>query len=153
LFQHTDSEDDQVDPQPSNMDIEIIPNKPSTSSTQTPNSTNGQSSSLAIVATTQSKPTKIPSPPTLFLDSTLLQNVCENMGQELIKLIQAREDLVHQESYERQWSRLKERVDYVMSALQTTCIDIQAQAQQKLQDWLKGIDNSLQEVKILRTWV
>jgi hypothetical protein len=134
--------------------IETVSDQPSTSNTQTSNSTNGQSSSsLAIVPLASPKPTKIPSPPTLFLDSTLLQNVCENMGQELVKLIKARDDLVHIESFEKHWSRLKERVDYVMSALQTSCLDIQAQAQQKLQDWLKGIDNSLQEVKILRTWV
>jgi hypothetical protein len=40
-----------------------------------------------------------------------------------------------------------------MSTLQTTCTDAQDQAHQKLKDWLKGIDNSLQEFKILRTWV
>jgi flagellar hook-basal body complex protein FliE len=71
----------------------------------------------------------------------------------LVQLIQSREDLVHTESYEKRWSRLKERVDNVLSALQSTCIDSQAQAQQKLQDWLKGIDSSLHEVKVLRSWV
>jgi hypothetical protein len=40
-----------------------------------------------------------------------------------------------------------------MSALQTTCSDAQDIAQQKLQDWLKGVNSSLQEVKILKTWV
>jgi hypothetical protein len=60
---------------------------------------------------------------------------------------------VHEESYEKRWRRLKERVDYVLSALQSSCIDIQAQAQQKLQDWMKGIDNSLEEVKVLKIWV
>jgi hypothetical protein len=40
-----------------------------------------------------------------------------------------------------------------MSALKTSCTDAQALAQQKLKDWMKGIDSSLQEVKILRTWV
>jgi hypothetical protein len=40
-----------------------------------------------------------------------------------------------------------------MFALQTTCSDAQDLAQQKLQEWWKGIDNNLQEVKILRTWV
>jgi hypothetical protein len=40
-----------------------------------------------------------------------------------------------------------------LSALQTTCLEIQNQAHKKLQDWLKGINDSLQEVKILRTWV
>jgi hypothetical protein len=37
--------------------------------------------------------------------------------------------------------------------LQRTCIDEQDLAQQQLQDWLKGIDNNVQKVRILRTWV
>ncbi len=40
-----------------------------------------------------------------------------------------------------------------MSALQATCIDAQDLAKQKLQGWINGIDNSLEEVKVLRTWV
>ena len=32
-------------------------------------------------------------------------------------------------------------------------MDAQDSAQQKLQDWMKGVDNNLQEVKVLRTWV
>jgi hypothetical protein len=40
-----------------------------------------------------------------------------------------------------------------MSALQSTCTDAQDQAQHKLQNWLKGIDNNMQEVMILKTWV
>jgi len=79
--------------------------------------------------------------------------VCENIFQELNKLIQARNDLIHKESYEKSWKRIKESVDYVLTALQRTCMDAQDSAQQKLQDWLKGVENNLQEVKILRTWV
>jgi Fe-S-cluster formation regulator IscX/YfhJ len=121
------------------MDIDTTPNQPSTSNTQTSNSTNSQtSSSLAIIPTVPQKPTKLPSQPTIFLDSILLQDVCEDIGQKLVKLIQARNDLVHIESYEKQWNRLNERVDYILSALQTTCIDAQDLAQQKLQEWLKG---------------
>jgi hypothetical protein len=151
----TDSEEDQVDPQSFTMVIKTTHDQPSSSNTQSTNSTNSQpsSSNFAIVPTTPPKPTKIPSQPTIFLDSTLLQNVCENIGQELVKLIPARNDLVHKESYEKRWNRLKERVDYTMSALQTTCTDAQDLAHQKLKDWLKGIDSSLQEVKILKIWV
>jgi len=68
-------------------------------------------------------------------------------------VIQARNDLIHKDSYEKLWKRLKERVDYVLTELQRTCTDAQDSAQQKLQDWLKGVDNNLQEVKVLRTWV
>jgi len=42
--------------------------------------------------------------------------------------------LNHRESYEKQWSRIKERVDHIMSALQATCIEAQDLAKQKLQD-------------------
>jgi hypothetical protein len=102
----TDYEDDQDDHQSSSMDIETIPNQLSTCNPQTPTSTNDQpsSSNLAIVHVAQPKTTKIPSTPTIFLDSTLLQNVCENICQELVQLIQAIADLVHKENYEKRWS-------------------------------------------------
>ena len=70
----------------------------------------------------------------------------------MIKLISSRNDLSHRDSYDKQWRRLKERVENVMNALSSTCIEAQEQADQKLQDWLNGIDESLKEVKILGTW-
>jgi len=117
-------------------------------------STNDQpsSSSLAIQPCAPAK-TNVPSPPTLFLDSTILANVCENIFQELNKLIQARNNLIHEDNYEKQWKRLKKRVEFVLTELQRSCLDAQDSAQNKLQDWLKGVDNNLQEVKVLRTWV
>ena len=48
---------------------------------------------------------------------------------------------------------MKERVDYVLTELQRSCLDAQDSAQSKLQVWLKGVDNNLQEVQVLRTWV
>jgi len=42
---------------------------------------------------------------------------------------------------------------FLLTELQRSCLDAQDSAQNKLQDWLKGIDNNLQEVKVLRTWV
>jgi len=80
------------------------------------------SSNLAIQPCAPTK-TNVPSPPTIFLDFILLADVCENIFQELNNLIQARNNLVHKDNYERQWKRLKERVDYVLSALQKTCLD------------------------------
>jgi len=71
----------------------------------------------------------------------------------MTKLVESRNDLSHKENYENQWRRLKDRVENVMSALSTTCIEAQEQAKQKLQDWLNGIDDSLEEVKVLGTWV
>jgi len=37
--------------------------------------------------------------------------------------------------------------------LQRSCLDAQDSDQSKLQDWLKGVDNNLQEVQVLRTWM
>jgi hypothetical protein len=77
----SDSEDEHVNPQQCfTMIAEPIVDHPSSSNSQT-NSTNVQSSSnLAIVPIAPPKPTNIPSPPTIFLDSTLIQDVCENIG-------------------------------------------------------------------------
>jgi len=51
------------------------------------------------------------------------------------------------------WLRLKERVDFILSELQRSCLDAQEIAQAKLQAWLKGVISNLDEVKILRIWV
>jgi len=48
------------------------------------------SSNLALQTSAPARPKNIPSPPTLFLDSIILANVCENIFQELNKLIQVR---------------------------------------------------------------
>ncbi|KEH34645.1 hypothetical protein MtrunA17_Chr3g0111121 [Medicago truncatula] len=40
-----------------------------------------------------------------------------------------------------------------MSALKKTCVDAQDEAQLKFQNWLKGIDQDLKNVKVLRTCV
>ena len=78
--------------------------------------------------------------------------MCEDITEKIIKLISSRNDLSHRESYDKQWRRLKERVENVMNALSSTCIEAQEQAKQKLQDWLNDIDENLKEVKILGTW-
>jgi len=97
--------------------------------------------------------TNVPFPPTLFLDSTLLADVCENIFQELNKLIEARNNLLHEDVYEKQWRRLRERVEFIMSELQRSCLDAQDIAQKNLQDWLQGVVNNLQEVRVSRTLV
>jgi len=110
------------------------------------------SSNLAIQPCAPAR-TNVPSPPTLFLDSTILADVCENIFQELNNLVQARNNLIHEDSYEKLWKRLKERVDYVLTELQRSCLDAQDSSQRKHQEWLKGVDGNLQEVQVLRTWV
>jgi len=85
------------------------------------------------------------------LNSTILADVCENIFQELNKLVVARNKLVHEESYEKQWRRLRERVEFFLSELQRSSLDAQDIAQNNLKDWLKGVVNNLQEVRVNRT--
>jgi len=79
-------------------------------------SINDQPSSLnlAILPVALAK-TNVPSPPTLFLDSTIIAVVCENNFQELNNLIQARNNLIHEDNYEKLWIRLKDRVECVLT--------------------------------------
>jgi len=99
---------------------QIINNQSSTTNTfvEPETSVNDQpsSSNLAIQPTALAR-TNVPSPPTLFLDSTILADVCENIFQELNNLVQARNNLIHEDSYQKLWKRLKERVDYVLTEL------------------------------------
>jgi hypothetical protein len=120
-----DSEDDQDD-HASDM---VIDADSVQSPTSNPLPTNGQSlSNLAIVPTASPKPSRQPSPPTIFLDPHVLKDVCEDIASELIKLIEGRNDLGHKVSYQKQWRRLKERVVNVISALHNSCIEAQEQA-------------------------
>jgi len=48
---------------------------------------------------------------------------------------------------------MNDRVEFVLSQLQRSCFDAQELAQEKLQEWLKGVVFNLDEVKVLRTWV
>jgi len=121
--------------------------------TTIPTNNQPSSSNLAIQPIIPSKPDKIPFPPTMYLDSTLLADVCNNIFQELNRLTQTRHDLIHEQSYEQSWKRLKERAENVLNAFQRTCIDDQDTAQQKLKDWLKGVTSNLEEVRVLKTWV
>jgi len=82
-----------------------------------------------------------------------MSHVCESIFQELNCIIEARNNLIHDDNYEKLWIRLKDRVDFILSELQISCLDAQEIAQAKLQAWLKGVISNLDEVKILRTWV
>jgi len=48
---------------------------------------------------------------------------------------------------------LRDRVEFVLLELQRSYFDAQELAQEKLQEWLKGVVSNLDEVKILITWV
>jgi len=77
--------------------------------------------------------------------------VCENIFQELNKLIEARNNLVNEDIYHKKWRRLRERVDF--QDAQRSSFDAQDTAQNNLQDWLRGIVNDMQEVAVSRTLV
>jgi len=83
------------------------------------------SSNLAIQVCTPPRTTTVPSPPTLFLDSSILADVCENIFQDLNKLVQARNNLIHEDNYVKQWRRLRERVDFIISELERSSLDAQ----------------------------
>jgi len=133
----------------------ILNEQPTTNtSTEPETSINDQPSfSNLAIQTVASAKTNVPSPPTLFPDSTILADVCENIFQELNNLVQARNNLIHEDNYEKLWLKLTDRVEYVLTELQRTCLDARDTAQTKLQDWLKGVVNNLHEVKVLKTWV
>jgi len=57
---------------------------------------------------------------------------------------------VHEDSYVKQWRRLKKRVDFVLTELQRSSLDSQETAQNNLQDWLRGAVSNLQEVEVKR---
>jgi len=85
------------------------------------------SSNLAIKPCAPAK-TNVPSPPTLFLKSTILADVCENIFQEVNNLVQARNNHLHEDNYEKLWIRLKDIVEYVLTELQRSCLDAQDNA-------------------------
>lgn len=150
------SEDSDVEVEVSNSSFVLITSvldQHLETNTHTATSTNDPEPSNLVIQSCAPAKTNVPSPLTLFLDSTILADVCESIYQKLNKLVQARNNLIHKDSYEKQWKRLKERVDFVLTELQRSCLDAQDSAQNKLQDWLKGVDNNLQEVKVPRTWV
>jgi len=164
FIEYTSCTEEVSEPEATEMEIDIT-NSFSTSASDDMTETNipatitiptnnqPSSSHLAIQPIIPAKPDKIPFPSTMYLDSTLLTDVCNDIFQELNRLTQTRHDLLHDQSYEQSWKRLKERTNNVLNALQRTCIDDQDTAQLKLKDWLKGVTSNLEEVRILKTWV
>jgi len=109
------------------------------------------SSTQALQTCTPIQTTNISSPPTLFLDFIILAYVCESIFKELNKLVKARNNFVHEEDYVKEWRRLRERVDFVMSELQKSSLEVHNSAQNTLNDWFKDVVKSMQEVEIKRT--
>jgi len=101
------------------------PSEPSTQMAVTENTATylPSSSTQAYQTCTPIQTTNISSPPTLFLDSIILADVCESIFKELNKLVKARNNFVHEEDYVKEWRRLREKVDVVMSELQKSSLE------------------------------
>jgi len=78
--------------------------------------------------------------PTLLLDSIILKEVCENIFEDLNKLVKTRNDLIHTGKYEDKWTALRERVDRVMCELHKLSIEAQNQS---LNNWFKEVVNNV----------
>jgi len=94
--------------------------------------------------------TNVSPPPTILLDSTILQEVCENIFKDLNMSMKTINNLIHKESYFDQWTSLRERIDYVMNELHKSSLEAHNQALSTLQDWFKDVVKSMEEVNIKR---
>jgi len=101
------------------------------------------SSTQALQTCTPIQTKNISSPPTMFLDSIILADVCESLFMELNKVVKARNNLVHEEDYVQEWRRLRERVDFVMSELQKSSLEAHSNAKNSLNDWFKKFVRSI----------
>jgi len=76
--------------------------------------------------------------------------VCENIFEDLNKLVKARNNFVHTENYEEKWSALRERVDTVMCELQKLSLEAHNQSINILNNWFKDVVSSMKEVEVNR---
>jgi len=84
-------------------------------------------------------------PPTLLLDSIVFKEVCENIFEDMNKMVKSRNDPIHTDNYEQKWNALRERVDRVMRALQKLSIEAMNQS---LNNWSKEVVNNMKEVEV-----
>ena len=89
-------------------------------------------------------------PPTLLLDYVILKEVCENIFEDLNKLVQTRNNFVHAENYEEKWTALRERVNTVMCEVQKLSLESHKESINTLHIWFKNVVSSKKEVKINR---
>jgi len=132
--------------------VDLEPNtSDQTESDQSTSDQNPSSSNLSIELV---EPTfsDIPKPPSVFLHLPFLATVCLDIFKKAKQLIETRHDMAHGGNYQKQWKRVVERVQLVFSEIQRSSLDDQAQAQNKLKDWLKGVMSEVHKVKVLRTW-
>jgi len=75
-------------------------------------------------------------PPTLLLDYIVLKEVCENIFEDLKKLVKARNHPVHTEQYVEKWTALREMIDRVLCDLQRLYVEAQNHS---LNNWLRKL--------------
>jgi nicotinamide riboside kinase len=49
--------------------------------------------------------------------------------------------------------RIKERVINLISTMHDSCLQAQEEAKQKLENWINGIDEDMEDIEVLGTWV
>jgi hypothetical protein len=76
-----------------------------------------------------------------------LREVCDNIFEDLMKLVNSRNDAIHLENYENKWNALKTVVDRVFSDPQRQSVEAQNQA---LTKWFKEVIKSMEAVEIKR---
>jgi len=86
-------------------------------------------------------------PPTLLLDFVILKEVCENIFEDLTKIVEATNQVIPSNIYEEQWTYLRERVDYVMFEMKKLS---QEAHNQTLHNWFKDVAKSVEEVELNR---
>jgi len=94
--------------------------------------------------------TNVSPPPTLLLDFVILKEVCEDIFEDLNKLVHTRSNFVHKENYEEQWITLRERVNYVLCELQKLSLKAHNQALNSLKNWFKEVVSKMEEVEVTR---
>jgi hypothetical protein len=95
------------------------------------------------------QPTNV-SPPTFLLDSIILKEVCENIFKDLNKLVKTRNNFVHKVDYVKEWTVLRERVDYVMCELHKTSLEAHDKALNTLNEWFTKVVKNMEEVYVNR---
>ena len=80
-----------------------------------------------------------------MLDFVVFKEVCENLFEDLKKLVEARHNPIHTTRYEEKWIELRERVDKVMRALQKPSVEAQDQT---VNNWFQEVVRNLKEVEV-----
>lgn len=88
--------------------------------------------------------------PTLLLDSSILKEVCENIFKDLNKLVKTISNFLHKEDYVNEWTKLRERVDFVMCELQKTSLEAHDKALKTLNEWFTKVVKNMEEVYVNR---